>query len=195
MTQTSTSSSGVTGTVRDQASQMNESVTAGAHDVAHEATQQARSMVHDVHESLRDRADQEASKLAQTLHTAANQMSSMADHAGEQSFASSLIREGGRASEKLASHIDDGGLERVMGDVRGWARRNPGGFLLGAAAIGFCAGRLARNLSSNGSRGASNGSSTGTRGRRVDEPDEYEYVAAQLSVSNEGVGGVSGTAS
>ena len=35
-----------------------------------------------------------------------------------------------------------------MADARSWARRNPGGFLLGAAFAGFVAGRVARNFSS-----------------------------------------------
>jgi hypothetical protein len=68
------------------------------------------------------------------------------------------VREGAGAVERLGTRLDDGGIDAVMGDVRRWARRSPGSFLLGAAALGFVAGRVARHLSSNGTQSAaSNG--------------------------------------
>jgi hypothetical protein len=43
-----------------------------------------------------------------------------------------------------------------MADLRSWARRQPGAFLLGSLAAGFVAGRLVRNLSSDGDDSSSN---------------------------------------
>jgi hypothetical protein len=70
------------------------------------------------------------------------------------------MSEGAQAANRFASRLDEGGIERAVADVRSWARRNPGGFLLGAAVAGFVAGRLARNLSSD----------NGTSGNRAPSP-------------------------
>lgn len=134
---------------RAQASQVAETATDQARDVMHQARAQAKTTARKVEDDLRTRANEEASRFAQTLHNASSQMESMAQSAGgDDSLASNLVREGAQATRRLASHIDEGGIDRVMADVRSWARRNPGGFLLGAAFAGFVVGRVARNLSS-----------------------------------------------
>ena len=70
----------------------------------------------------------------------------MADAADNGGVMPSIVREGASAVERLGTRLDQGGLDAVMIDVRRWARRSPGSFLLGAAALGFVAGRVARNL-------------------------------------------------
>jgi hypothetical protein len=57
-----------------------------------------------------------------------------------------LVRQGSEAAERLASRLEHGGVDAVMADARAFARRRPGAFLLGAATVGFVAGRLVRNL-------------------------------------------------
>jgi vacuolar-type H+-ATPase subunit H len=136
---------------RAEASHVTDTATEQARTVAHEAKDHVRSTANQMHDDLKSRANEEASKFAQTLHDAGSQMRQMADAAGgdEPSFASSMVREGAQAAERFASKLDEGGVDRMMADVRSWARRNPGGFLLGAAVAGFVAGRVARNLSGN----------------------------------------------
>jgi hypothetical protein len=129
-----------------------------AMNVAHEVQQQARTALQQVQDDLRSRADQEAGRFAETLHATGRQLSSMADAADGHGVMPSVVREGAGAVERLGTRLDDGGIDAVMGDVRRWARRSPGSFLLGAAALGFVAGRVARHLSSNGTQSAaSNG--------------------------------------
>ena len=70
----------------------------------------------------------------------------MADAGDDGGVMPSLVREGASAVERIGTRLDQGGLDAVMSDVRRWARRSPGSFLLGAAALGFVAGRVARNL-------------------------------------------------
>jgi hypothetical protein len=144
---------------RAEASHVAETATDQARSVAQEAKQQARSTAHQVQDDLRSRANEEAAKFAQTLHDASRQMRQMAESTGgeEQSFASSLVGEGAQAAERFASKIDEGGVDRVMADVRSWARRNPGGFLLGAAVAGFVAGRVARNFGGGNQNGETQG--------------------------------------
>ncbi len=147
-----------TDATRTQASQVAETATGGARDVMQQARDQAKSTARKVQDDVRQRANEEASKFAETLRSASTQLDSMAQSAGgDDSLAANLVREGAQASRRLATHIDEGGLERVMADVRSWARRNPGGFLLGAAFAGFVAGRVARNLSAAMNNGGRSG--------------------------------------
>jgi len=114
--------------------------------VAREAQQQARTAFHQIQDDVRSQADAGATRFAETLHAAGRQLSSMADAADNGGVMPSIVREGASAVEKLGTRLDQGGLDAVTADVRRWARRSPGSFLLGAAALGFVAGRVARNL-------------------------------------------------
>lgn len=50
----------------------------------------------------------------------------------------------------VADDLDTRGVEGIVDDVKAFARRRPGVFLLGAAAVGFGAGRLIRAQSDEG---------------------------------------------
>jgi hypothetical protein len=130
-----TEAGAVAGTVREETK-----------NVAQQAQQQATSTLNRVNDDMRARANEEASKFAQTLHDTGRQLQAMAGAANEQGIASTVAREGANAAERLASRLDDGGVDAVMADIRSWARRRPGSFLLGAAVTGFVAGRLVRHL-------------------------------------------------
>jgi hypothetical protein len=136
---------------RAEAGAMAETVKDETKNVAREAQQQARTALHQVQDDLRSQANTEAKRFAETLHATGRQLSSMADAADDQGLMPTVVRDGAQAVERLATRLDQGGLDAVTGDMRQWARRSPGSFLLGAGALGFLAGRLARNLSGNGS--------------------------------------------
>jgi vacuolar-type H+-ATPase subunit H len=156
---------------RAQASQVAGTATDEARDVMQQARAQAKSTARKMENDLRQRANEEASKFADTLRDASSQFESMAQCVGDDSLPANLVREGAQATRRLASHIDEGGIDRVMADVRSWARRNPGGFLLGAAFAGFVAGRVARNLSA-----AMNGDGS-QRSQRYDAyGEDYGYA-------------------
>ncbi len=135
---------------REEVSAVGETAKDGAINVAHAAQEQARTALQQVQDDLRGRADAEAGRFAERLHATGRQLSSMADASEDQGVMPTIVREGAGAVERLGTRLDEGGLDAVMSDVRRWARRSPGSFLLGAAALGFVAGRVARHLSSNG---------------------------------------------
>jgi hypothetical protein len=148
-------------TTRQQASQVADTAKEQARDVMHQAKEQAHSTVRRVQDDMRTRANEEASKFAHTLRQASQHMNSMADagtpdESGQPALAATLVRESAQAADRMAQRLDEGGVEAVLADVRTWARRNPGGFLLGAAVAGFVVGRAARNLTSDGSAPATN---------------------------------------
>jgi hypothetical protein len=131
-------------------------------NVAQAAQQQASSALHQVQDDVRNRAKEEATKVAQTLHDTSRKLQSMAGAGGDQGVASSLVREGAHATERLATRLDQGGVDAVMADVRSFARRRPGAFLLGAVTVGFVSGRLVRNMSGSG-QATPNGEGNGSR--------------------------------
>jgi hypothetical protein len=135
---------------RAEAGAVAETVMDETKNVAREAQEQARTALHRVQDDLRSRADTEATRFAETLHATGQQLSSMASAADGQGLMPTIVRDGAQAVERLANRLDQGGLDAVTGDIRRWARRSPGSFLLGAGALGFLAGRLARNLSRDG---------------------------------------------
>ncbi len=154
-TTTSDRLSQAAGTTRDESSQVAGTARDEARNVTETAREQARSVANQMQDELRQRAGEEATKLAQTLHATSRQLSNMAGASDdEQSFAASLVREAANTTGRVASRLDQGGFDSILADVRSWARRNPGGFLLGAAVAGFAMGRLVRHLSaSNGDSG------------------------------------------
>jgi hypothetical protein len=138
-------------TAKTEMSSVTDHAAQQARVVTHEAGEQARSAMDRVQGDLRTRADEEAGKLARTLHETSEQLRAMSCAGGfESSMPATLAQEGARAAEQLASRLEQG-ADMVVADIRSWARRNPGGFLLGAAVGGFLIGRVVRNLpSSNG---------------------------------------------
>ena len=164
-------------TARAEAGAVAGTVKEETKNVAQEAQQQASSALHQVQDDVRTRANEEATKFAQTLHDTSKQLQSMAGAAGDQGVASSLVREGANATERLASRLDQGGVDAVMADARSFARRKPGAFLLGAVTVGFLTGRLARNLS-GGSQPAPNGADNGHRAIPASDTGAFDAPAA-----------------
>jgi hypothetical protein len=138
----------VTETVKDEAQQ-----------VAHTAREEARSAFRQVKEDLHTRADEQAGRLSETLRTTSRQLRSMADGSSErqEGVTANLVREGASAADKLASRLEEGGVDAIMADARSWARRRPGAFVLGALAAGFVAGRVVRNFSNEDEQRSTSG--------------------------------------
>jgi hypothetical protein len=83
------------------------------------------------------------------------------DHMAAQSdgsgVAADLVRQVSQRTRSLGEHLDGREPTEILDDVRQFARRRPGTFLLGALAAGVVAGRLAR-----GAKAAKDGSTATT---------------------------------
>jgi hypothetical protein len=173
---TSSQVANATTEARTQATEVASTAKDEARDVVQQAREQAKTTARQVQSDLRDRANAEATKFAQTLREASSRMQAMAECAGpEQSLPANAVREGAQAAERIASRLDEGGVESIMADFRTWARRNPGGFLLGGAVAGFLVGRAARNFTSNG--GTSTNGSNG-QGRYESYYEDFSETAS-----------------
>jgi hypothetical protein len=152
-----------TRTAASEARAVKDSAKSEASSLTSEATDHVADVARSTREDLRVRANEEARKFAGTLRDSGKQLQQMADAGGGQNGGAlpTLAREGASFADRVATRIDQGGLDAVFADVRAWARRNPATFLVGAAAAGFVVGRVVRNAQAgSGSNGSTPNGST-----------------------------------
>jgi hypothetical protein len=138
--------------VTDEASTQASELTAAAKDhagaVVSEAKEQARSVVKDAQGELQSQAEQQARRVGEGLGAASTVLRSMAD-GGEPGVVTDLTRQLAGTLDRVSTRIGEGGLRAVGDDLRGFARRQPGLFLLGAGVAGFLVTRAVRAAGMN----------------------------------------------
>jgi F0F1-type ATP synthase membrane subunit b/b' len=134
-------------TAKSQVQDVKGTATEQAQQLGDEAKDHARDLVADLREDLRRRADEQGTRAAQALHDTSSQLRSMARSA-EGGAVVDLAQSAATRLDDVASRLDRSGIDGLLDDVRSYARRRPGTFLLAAGAAGFLVGRLARNASS-----------------------------------------------
>lgn len=126
------------GTAKDQASR-----------VAEEAASQASGVVSEATERLHEQARHQSDRAAESLRRAGGQMEALADGRPEDAGPmEEYARQAATQVTRAAERVESRGLDGLIEDVEGFARRRPGAFVLGTAAAGFLVGRLGRNRSS-----------------------------------------------
>jgi hypothetical protein len=161
----------VAGTAADEAKQTAGTAAAEAKNVAGvakdearnvmaEGKQQAASLLDEAKTQVDDQARTQRDRLVGTLRTFGDDIEKMAN--GEQTsggMAQDLARQVADRAREISSRMDGREPTELLDEVRSFARRRPGTFLLGAIAAGVVAGRLTR-----GAKDAqSSGTTTGTR--------------------------------
>jgi len=121
--------------------------------LAGEVRAQAGNVVSNARDQLEDQADAQTRKIGEGIQTARRQLEAMTENA-EPGVVTSVAQQLAGSLGSIGDTIDEGGLRALADDVRSFARRQPGLFLLGAGAAGFFAARLLRH-SGNGGGAAS----------------------------------------
>lgn len=147
----------VAGTAKEQATQ-----------VAGETRRQARQLWEQSRDEMVQQSGQQQTRIAQTLRELGSELSSMAGASEQDGNATALVRDVGDHVSSAASWLEDKEPGDVLEELRGFARRRPGTFLLVAAGLGVLGGRLTRGAvdearDSSGS-GEDQGMSSGTSG-------------------------------
>lgn len=125
--------SDVAGTVGEQASR-----------VASESKRQARNLMHEGKEQLSGQARQGQQRAADGLHKLADQLHQMSERSDGQGLAPEMARQAADKSHQAARWLEHREPGDLVGEVRRYARRKPGTFLLAAALAGVAVGRLTR---------------------------------------------------
>lgn len=115
-----------------------------AKNIAGEARRQARDLTREANSQMQQQVGAQKDKAADCLRSLGGELRSMAAQGGQSGPVTDL-------SEQVAAKVIDlaGWLEQrdpgsLVQEVRRFARRRPGTFLLGAAIAGIAAGRLTR---------------------------------------------------
>jgi len=117
-----------------------------AGNVASEAKYSAQDLLHQAKTGLTGQAGAQQQKAADGIRTISSQLHTMANAPEQQGFASDLIRQAAERTSSVASWIEGREPADLLDEVKSFARRKPGTFLLLAAGAGVLAGRLARGL-------------------------------------------------
>ncbi len=115
-----------------------------AKQVAAEARRQAGELMDQGLGEVRQQARAGQAKAVEQLHVIADHLQAMADKTDEPGVAPDVVHEVAQRTKKVASWLENREPGDVVGEVRAFARKRPGAFLLGAAAAGLLVGRLTR---------------------------------------------------
>jgi len=132
--QTSKESVGqVAGTAKEQGQQ-----------VLSEATSQARNLVDETRSQIGQQAGEQQQRAAGALRSISDDLRSMADNSYSSGPATQIVQQASDQVQQVAAWMEGRDFNGMLEDVRGFARRKPGTFLIGAAAAGLVAGRATR---------------------------------------------------
>lgn len=114
-------------------------------EVTRQATDQARELVGQAQSQLHEQATTQTQRAATGLADVGRQLRALGDGQTDQAgFAADAARQLAGKVEEIAGRIEQRGFDGTVEDLRTFARRRPGVFLLGAAAAGFAAVRLGK---------------------------------------------------
>jgi hypothetical protein len=154
----------------DSGRQVAETAASGAKDVVSEATTQLRQLFDQLRSELDGQATSQGQRAVGGLRSLADELRQMASSTDQQGIAGEAAHQAADRASSFADWLDNKQPGDILDEVRSMARRRPGAFLLGAAAIGLLGGRMTRGLTAGGSGQQASGTtgypaaSTGTAG-------------------------------
>jgi len=128
----------VLGTVKEEAS-----------TVVEEAKSQAKDLYAQGRRELTDQANAQQQRLVRGLHSVGEELGTMASGSGGDGLAGDIARQVSGRLSSAATWLGQRDAGGVVTEVKRFARRRPGTFILGAAIAGVLIGRLTRALASN----------------------------------------------
>jgi len=150
-----------------------------AANVAAETKQQARSLLETVRSEVGEQAGTQQNRIADALHGLSKELGSMASSSQESGPLTDLAHQASRRGGEIAHWLQDREPTDVLEEVRSYARRRPGTFLVLCGLAGVVAGRLTRSavatrtsLDSKNDTGSLDRSSLGT-GYTAEQPAGY----------------------
>jgi hypothetical protein len=120
---------GVGQTVADAGSHLAQTAADQAKDIAAQTRQQAKSLLQHGRQQLHDQTVFQQQKVALRLTTVADELRELAHHTSSDSM-SEWTRQGADQLHQFASWLHDREPDELLEQVRSFARRRPGAFLL-----------------------------------------------------------------
>lgn len=138
-----------------------------AQQVADEARHQARGLLDEAMSQVDEQSRTQRDRLVGALQTFSDDLDQMASQGGRPGMATDVARQVADQARRFGNRIDGREPSELLDEVRSFARRRPGTFLLGALAAGVVAGRLtrgAKDAQANDGRSANRGAQGTTQG-------------------------------
>lgn len=166
----------VAGTLKDEASA-----------VVGEAKTQAKDLYKLTQSELKEQAQTQQQRVALGLRAVSDELGSMAGSSEQDGLAADVVRQVSDRLSGAATWLGDRDPGSVLTEVKNYARRKPGTFILAAAVAGVVVGRLTRALASNAADDkADEASSGGTEpSAGFSNPTPPSVVGAPASVAAE----------
>lgn len=166
------SAASVAGTAKEQGQQ-----------VLSEATNQAKNLLDETKSQVTSQAGEQQQRAATGLRSVGEDLRSMASTSFSSGVATQLVQHASEQVNQVAGWLENRQPGDLLEDVRNFARRKPGTFLIGAAVAGMLAGRATRagvdikrdQPSGTDSYPSSNGYSTGMSTMPPVTPAQPEY--------------------
>jgi hypothetical protein len=162
----------VAGVAKEQTAQVASEAAGAAKNVAHD-------VLRNVSDAAREQSGTQRDTLVGTLNTLTHDLSSMADQAPS-GLAGDLARQAADRARSLTSRLEDRDPGDILDDVRRFARRRPGVFLIGALAAGVVTGRLLAGARDGIAGAAALEESNPSRDRGTVSPGAATYVPDPL---------------
>jgi hypothetical protein len=148
-----------------------------AKDVAQETKRQARDLLGEAKQQVQDQAGAQHSNLVNNLRQLGSELGSMADNSSQSGVATELVSQAHERVNTVANWLESRQPGDLLGEVRSYAQRRPGMFLLGAALAGVVAGRLTRGaVDANRDQSSGSGSS-----QAQGSPESYTEIQGGYS--------------
>lgn len=155
----SSTSSGTKEAAKQEAQNVKAAAAGATQQVAGTAKEQAGQVVSDVREQTRQLAGQTRTQLSSqfngqrdkavdSIRSVGSELRTMSE-SGQSGVVTQLVREGAELTDKVADFFESREPADLLDDVRHYASRRPGMFLIGAAVTGMVVGRLTRGAVAN----------------------------------------------
>jgi hypothetical protein len=123
-----------------------QTATDKAKEVAQETTRQARDLLGEAREQMHNQAGQQQQTLISNLRSVSEELGGMTVGGDQAGIAHDLVGRAGDHAHALAEWLDGRQPGELLDELRAFARRRPGTFLIGAMLAGVLAGRLTRGV-------------------------------------------------
>ena len=166
----------VAGDAKQAASDVLETGKEEAAHVAQEAKVQVKDLLDQSRTQLTEQAHAQKENAAKGVRAFSDDLTSLANgEGGEGNAAAKLVSQAAERAQGVASWLESRDPGELLDDVRSFARRRPGAFILIAAATGLVAGRLVRALTAEAKD--EKAATTDTAGPEFAAPAAADYSA------------------
>jgi len=166
--------------------------TAGEHvqEVKQEAARQARDLMGEAKQHVSQQVGGQHQNLVSNLRSLSSELGSMVDRSEQPGTATELVSQAHQRVNGIADWLDGREPGDLVEELKTFARRRPGTFLLGALAAGVVAGRLTRGAvaAHTDDSSSSAGENLATSGTAY-QPPTYETPAYQPATTTYEPGG------